>query len=124
MRDVEVRVVRSTYDLSVDALYLRVSDAPVARTVDLDPGTLADLGESGALVGVEVLRPGRTWPLAELLRRYDLTDEDEAVLRAMFPHLLHERFQRLTEEPGGLGAPASYQDRHQQFTGDGICVPA
>jgi len=122
----EVRVIRSTYDLSVDALYLRVSDAPVARTVDLDPGTLADLDESGALVGVEVLRPGRTWPLAELLRRYDLTDEDEALLRAMFPHLMQERrLQRLTEESGGaLGAPASYQDRHQQFTGNGICVPA
>jgi uncharacterized protein YuzE len=73
-----------TYDQNVDALYIRLTDSPVARTDQIDPGTLVDLDDSGSLVGVEVLRPSRIWPLREVLTRFEIAAEDRALLEAFF----------------------------------------
>ncbi len=60
--------MHSQYDHEADALYITLTDAEVARTVELDPGTLVDVDRHGAPVGVEVLRPAREWPEDQLLK--------------------------------------------------------
>ena len=56
--------MKVTYDQQADALYIEVDDTPVARTLHIDRGTLVDLDSQGHLIGVELIRPARPWPLA------------------------------------------------------------
>lgn len=75
-----------TYDREADALYIAlVSDRPVARTTEIDLGTLVDLDVRGRLLGVEVVRPARSWPLDAILDRYPVDAGTEAYLRSLFP---------------------------------------
>ena len=47
------------YDGEADALYIRRTDAQVARTLDTGLGILVDFDDQEAVVGVEVLSPSR-----------------------------------------------------------------
>jgi uncharacterized protein YuzE len=74
------------YDKEADALYIRVLDGtPIARTEQIDPGTLVDVDDGGRVVGIDVVRPGRAVPIAEVTDRFELDDKDMAVLRALWP---------------------------------------
>jgi uncharacterized protein YuzE len=74
-----------SYDKSVDALDIRVlEDALVARTEQVDIGTLVDVDEHGAVVAIEVIHPARRWPLEEILNRFPIDDEDAEVLRSLW----------------------------------------
>ena len=71
--------MRLTYDPEADALYLKVSTAEIAETLEVAPNVMLDLDPSGHVVGVEMLgislRPGAE-PLKvdfELLVREDAT---------------------------------------------------
>lgn len=61
-----------TYDHDVDAVYVSISDAAVARTVEIDPLTLADVDRHGQLVGLEVIKPDRDLPLERVFDRFNL----------------------------------------------------
>ncbi len=55
------------YDAQVDAGYIKLSDAEVERTIDLEPTALGlpvliDVDASGALVGIEILKVTTTAP--------------------------------------------------------------
>lgn len=63
------------YDRDADALYIQVTDALVARTDQIEPGTLVDVDSHGRIRGIEVLRPARLWPVDEIADRYDLSPE-------------------------------------------------
>lgn len=78
-------MIQQTFDLDANALYVRLSDQPVARTVQIDEGTLVDLDDKGAVVGIEVIQPQRTWPLGEILRRFQIPADQANELRAYFP---------------------------------------
>jgi uncharacterized protein YuzE len=80
-----VAAVKARYDADVNALYLAVTQYSVARTVQLDDWTFADLDQDGHLCGIEVLSPSRTWPLDEILGRYSCSPGAEAELRAGWP---------------------------------------
>jgi uncharacterized protein YuzE len=74
--------MRVEYDQQADALYIMLAErAEVARTVQIDPGTLVDLDDRGCLIGVEVIRPARPWPLDEILSRFPIDGVDERLLR-------------------------------------------
>ena len=74
------------YDASVDALYVSLHSARVHRTIEIDDGTNVDVDTMGHVVGIEVIHPGRIWPLATILRRYsDITDEEAATLIGACP---------------------------------------
>ncbi|HLH81898.1 MAG TPA: DUF2283 domain-containing protein [Trebonia sp.] len=79
-------MIRQSYDLTANALYITVTDREVARTAEIDPGTLVDVDAAGCIAGIEVLSPQRSWPLAEILRRFRIAREDAGQLRAYFPH--------------------------------------
>lgn len=71
-------------DLDADALYVRLADASVAETVEIDPGTMVDLTADGAVVGIEVIRPNRQWPLREILDRFPVPAHERDLLLAMY----------------------------------------
>jgi uncharacterized protein YuzE len=72
------------YDQQADALYIELNGtAEVARTVEIDPGTLVDLDADGRLLGVEVIRPARPWPLDEILSRFPADHDDARLLRLL-----------------------------------------
>jgi uncharacterized protein YuzE len=73
----------SSHDLEADALYVTISSGPVARTVELDNGTLADLDLDGRPVGLEVIHPRREWPIDAFVRQYPLNRDDEVRLRLL-----------------------------------------
>lgn|SRR5487761_1317526 len=79
-------MIRQSYDLSANALYITVTDLKVARTVEIDAGTLVDVDAAGFLVGIEILSPQRCWPLEDILGRFRVTKADAEQLRAYFPY--------------------------------------
>lgn len=76
--------MRFEYDKDADALDITLSVGIVARTVEIDSGTLVDLDESGNIIAIEVVRPMRPWPLEEVLEQFGIDDDDVAVLRALW----------------------------------------
>jgi uncharacterized protein YuzE len=74
------------YDLQADALYITLNEqAEVASTIQVDPGTLVDLDSRGNLIGVEVIRPARPWPLEEILSQFPTSDADAHLLCLLEP---------------------------------------
>jgi uncharacterized protein YuzE len=76
--------MRFAYDSEANALAITFADDPVAKTVEVDPGTLVDLGAGGELLTIEVISPARQWPLEEIAATYAITEENLRVLREMF----------------------------------------
>ncbi len=73
-----------SYDHDADALYIEMADAPVARTRQFDEGTIVDLDESGKVVGIEVLRPARDWPLEQIKASFRLDKSATAILDSLW----------------------------------------
>ena len=71
-----------TYDASVRALYVEISAGPSEQQVELAPGVIADLDESGSLVGLEVLY----WQSVDfdaIAKRFRLDDEAKHALQSI-----------------------------------------
>ncbi|MGO9728685.1 MAG: DUF2283 domain-containing protein [Streptosporangiaceae bacterium] len=79
-------MISQSYDLDAGALYIELADREVARTVQVDAGTLVDLDPAGVVVGIEVIQPERSWPLEEILSRFAVAQQDARELRVYFPH--------------------------------------
>ena len=75
--------MKVTYDQQADALYIELDDASVARSVHIDRGTLVDLNADGHLIGVELIRPARPWPLATILSRFSVDPTSARILRLL-----------------------------------------
>ena len=54
------------YDREVDALYVRLQEKYVARTVEIEKGLNLDLDDSGKLIGLEILDATERYPLADI----------------------------------------------------------
>ena len=54
------------YDREVDALYVRLQEKYVARTVEIEEGLNLDLDASGKLIGLEILDATERYPLADI----------------------------------------------------------
>ncbi len=76
--------MRLKFDLDARALYIRLSDERVARTREIDDNTNVDVDASGGVVGIEVISIVHPWPLAEILERFPIPEDEEAQLRAYF----------------------------------------
>lgn len=72
--------MRLSYDETVNALYIEFQRGKSCRTEEFDAGTLVDLDEHGRIIGIEVLRPARDWPLANILARFDIDDDTMRML--------------------------------------------
>lgn len=76
--------MRLTYDLEADTLAVELAEGAVACTVEVDSGTLVDVGADGCIRSIEVLHPARRWPLDEVLGRFALEPSDRAMLTGMW----------------------------------------
>ena len=54
--------MKATYDPSVDALFLRFSDARVVESEEVKPGLILDFDAEGHIVAIEVLDARRQLP--------------------------------------------------------------
>jgi uncharacterized protein YuzE len=77
-------MIHQSYDLDADALYITLADRDVARTAEMDQGTLVDLDTMGAVVGIEVIRPQRAWPVRELISKFGIDRSTASYLLAYF----------------------------------------
>ncbi len=67
--------MRLNYDQDADALYVKLVEGErVSRTEQIDRGTLVDLDRMGRVLGIEILRPARRWPLSEIVERYTVPE--------------------------------------------------
>jgi len=58
--------MRIEYDREVDALYIRLQQKYVARTVEIEEELNLDLDENGKLIGLEILDATDRYPLADI----------------------------------------------------------
>jgi uncharacterized protein YuzE len=54
------------YDREVDALYVRLQEKYVARTIEIEEGLNLDLDEDGKLIGLEILDATEKYSLADI----------------------------------------------------------
>lgn len=94
------------YDSSADTLDIRLGDALITRTEQVDGGTLVDLDEHGGVIAIEVIRPARRWPLEEILERFTVSEGDAEVLRSLWSEPRAYPFA----EPSELGAGSDAGD--------------
>jgi uncharacterized protein YuzE len=75
------------YDRTSDALYIRLRDAEVARTTEVDDYRILDFDALGEVVGLEVLYPAANLTIAPIAREYGFADQlaeiDQAVAAAI-----------------------------------------
>ena len=92
--------MRIAYDSQADAIEVVLMDGIVARTLEVDSGTLIDLDEHGRLLSIEVIRPARHWPVEEILVEYEVALEDARTLRRLVGTEI--RFSSVETEPVAL----------------------
>jgi hypothetical protein len=67
--------ITAQFDPEAQAMYVRLRDAKVARSIEVDDDYVVDLGADGEVLGVEVLAPPMSGPdLLRLAERFDLLD--------------------------------------------------
>ena len=76
--------MRLTYDLDAGALYIGLSEQDVARTRQVDDNTLVDLDAEGHPAGIEITSIDHPWAVDEVLRGFDIPEQDAAQIRAYF----------------------------------------
>jgi uncharacterized protein YuzE len=76
--------MRLKYDLNVGALYIRLSDRAVSRTVELDDNTNIDLDSAGSVIGIEVISINHPWALSRVLQDYRLPAGEDAQVKSYF----------------------------------------
>ena len=54
------------YDNEIDALYIRLQEKQVARTLEIEEGLNVDLDASGRMIGIEVLDATDRYSLADI----------------------------------------------------------
>ncbi|MCY4621754.1 MAG: DUF2283 domain-containing protein [bacterium] len=74
-----------SYDLQADALYVGFAPAIAAETHVIDEGTLVDVDDQGAIIGLEVINPTRQWPFDQICEKYSLTTEQRQLVEMLLP---------------------------------------
>jgi len=59
--------VKIEYSKDIDALYIKIREAKVADSVDIEEGVTVDLDEKGHIVGVEILDASEKMDLSDLV---------------------------------------------------------
>lgn len=55
------------YSKNIDALYIRLREAGIADSIDIEEGVTADLDEQGHIVGLEILDASEKLNISELV---------------------------------------------------------
>jgi len=63
----EKTAMKIEYSKNIDALYIRLRDAGIADSIDIEEGVTADLDEQGHIVGLEILDASEKLNVSELV---------------------------------------------------------
>lgn len=74
-------MLSTSFDQDADAMYIKLAEGDIARTIDLNEGTLVDLDADGNVLGVEVIHPVGGWPVEELIERFSLNEMTARTVR-------------------------------------------
>lgn len=77
-------MVTQKYDLSVNALYLKLAEGTFARTREIDEAVNVDLDAAGRLLGIEVLGPGHEEAMFRIVREYGISDSEAAFIAVLW----------------------------------------
>jgi len=64
-------MLRVSFDKKAGAIYIKISDNEVKKTIEFAPETFVDLDSTGKLVGVEMLRPGKLEIIGRIAKTYN-----------------------------------------------------
>ena len=81
-RDKLDQPMKIEYDREVDALYVRLQEKYVARTIEIEEGLNLDLDEDGKLIGLEVLDATEKYSSADI---FNVATENLIFEREMAP---------------------------------------
>jgi uncharacterized protein YuzE len=59
--------VKIEYSKSVDALYIRLREAKIADSMDIEEGVTVDIDENGHIVGLEILDASEKLNISDLV---------------------------------------------------------
>jgi len=59
--------MRIEYSKSIDALYIRLREAGVCDSMDIEEGVTVDLDEKGHIVGIEILDVSEKMDISDLV---------------------------------------------------------
>lgn len=68
--------MRIRYDAQVDALYIRLREGKIDESDEIEPGLIADFGEGGKVMGLEILDASEFLGGKEMKVELALTAED------------------------------------------------
>jgi len=89
-------------DRTADAAYIRLSQNPVRRTVEVTSEVLLDLDAMNIAVGIEVLRLDAEIPYTELITKYHIHSEVIEKVRRIRPSVASFVF---SSGPAGVSNP-------------------
>lgn len=98
----EVRV-----DRAADAVYVRLAEGDVDRTIEINDEVLVDLDQFGMAVGIELLRIAAPIPVADLTQRCHVRSETVHTLGLISESLKAFTFTQGTD--GGASSAAARQ---------------
>ena len=55
-----------TYDRKADALYIRLQSGKFVKNKEIEEGIILDIGENGALLGIEILEASSRFSLKDI----------------------------------------------------------
>lgn len=99
------QTVRLEIDLESDLAYVRFTDAPVARTVEVEEAIQIDLDQFNVAVGIEFLDLSADIPFQRLITEFHVRPEHVELLRLLRPNMTTslQLRQRLEGEFHGSG---------------------
>jgi len=59
--------VKIEYSKDIDALYIKLREAKIADSIDIEEGVTVDLDEKGHIVGIEILDASEKLELSDLV---------------------------------------------------------
>ena len=89
--------MRFSYDKDADALDISLAEGVVARTVEIDSGTLVDVDVAGAALAIEIIRPARPVPIEQIIERFEVDDREADVLRSLWADTKRYPFETARE---------------------------
>ena len=60
-------IMKIEYSKSVDALYIRLREAKIADSMDIEEGVTVDIDENGHIVGLEILDASEKLNISDLV---------------------------------------------------------
>ncbi|OBI23829.1 hypothetical protein A5711_10025 [Mycobacterium sp. E2238] len=100
-------VITLSVDTSVGAAYIRLTDEPIAETVEETSDIQVDIDATGAVVGIEVLNLSADLPVESLSEKFHFSDPNHVLALSQVKHAIHAAM--FSQGPGPSLVPPMQQ---------------